>query len=60
MSAGHFRGLAEPPVAARIVLEVVAFWAIHRHWDPSPQAVEDETARGAALGFARAALLKES
>ena len=60
MSAGHFRSIGEPLVAARIVLELVAFWAIHRHWDPSPQAVEDDAARATVLGFVRAALLKES
>jgi AcrR family transcriptional regulator len=60
MSTGHFRALAEPLVAARIVLEAVAFWAIHRHWDPSPQAVEHPDARASVLAFVRAALCKEA
>lgn len=36
--------LRRPPstqVAARAVLETVAFWAVHRHWDPSPQEVSE-------------------
>ena len=36
--------LRRPPsvhVTARLVLETVAFWAVHRHWDPSPQAVAE-------------------
>ena len=28
-------------VAARLLLETVAFWAVHRHWDPSPQDVPE-------------------
>jgi AcrR family transcriptional regulator len=40
----------DPAIAARIVLETIVFWAVHRHWDPSPQkvdesAVEDTVAR---------------
>jgi len=60
MASGHCRALGEPLVAARIVLELVAFWAVHRHWDPSPQTVDHETSRATVLGFVRAALLKES
>lgn len=36
--------LRRPPstqVAARALLETVAFWAVHRHWDPSPQEVAE-------------------
>jgi AcrR family transcriptional regulator len=28
-------------VVARTILETVAFWAMHRHWDPSPQPVDE-------------------
>lgn len=39
------KGLLRPPpstqVAARALLETVAFWAVHRHWDPSPQEVAE-------------------
>jgi AcrR family transcriptional regulator len=28
-------------IAARVVLETLGFWAVHRHWDPSPQSVAE-------------------
>jgi AcrR family transcriptional regulator len=31
----------DPAIAARLVLETIVFWAVHRHWDPSPQRVEE-------------------
>ena len=46
-------------VAARIVLETLVFWAVHRHWDPSPQAVDESSARRIALAFLTSALAKE-
>ena len=30
--------------AARFVLETVVFWAVHRHWDPSPQPIDEGVA----------------
>jgi AcrR family transcriptional regulator len=57
---GRLRRLGDAAVAARIVLESLAFWAVHRHWDPSPQRVDEESARKTVLAFLRAALLEES
>jgi AcrR family transcriptional regulator len=48
--------LANPAVTARIVLETVVFWAVHRHWDASPQAVDDEAAQAAVVEFVVRAL----
>jgi AcrR family transcriptional regulator len=50
MEAGTLPALSQPRIAARLALETVAFWAVHRHWDPSPQnldegAVEDVVIR---------------
>jgi AcrR family transcriptional regulator len=42
MSSGQLRPVPSTSVAARFLLETIAFWAVHRHWDPSPQAVSDE------------------
>ena len=28
------------PVAARVVMETLVFWAVHRHWDPAPRPVD--------------------
>jgi AcrR family transcriptional regulator len=39
---GRLRPVPSVPVAARFMLESVAFWAVHRHWDSSPQTVSEE------------------
>jgi AcrR family transcriptional regulator len=56
---GHLRRNGDGAVAARIVLETLVFWAVHRHWDPSPQAVDESSVRQIVLDFLAAALLKE-
>jgi AcrR family transcriptional regulator len=48
--------VVEPAVTARIVLETIVFWAVHRHWDPSPQAVDDPLAEAAVVEFVLRAL----
>jgi AcrR family transcriptional regulator len=55
--------LRTPPsvhVAARLVLETVAFWAVHRHWDPSPQQVAEEDVQASVVDMVVHGLLKES
>lgn len=47
----------DPAVTARIVLETAVFWAVHRHWDPAPQPVEDAVAERAVVEFVLRALL---
>jgi AcrR family transcriptional regulator len=54
---GHLRRLGDPALAARIVIETLAFWAVHRHWDPSPQAFDETSARETVLAFLSAALV---
>ncbi|MFO1186321.1 MAG: helix-turn-helix domain-containing protein [Alphaproteobacteria bacterium] len=39
---GCLRVLPNTAVAARVVLETIVFWAVHRHWDPAPQAVRED------------------
>src|SRR5262245_23416470 len=56
---GRLRRFADRSVAARVVLETLVFWAVHRHWDPSPQPVDEGSARRTALAFLSGALLKE-
>jgi AcrR family transcriptional regulator len=41
IAKGHFRSVGDTAIAARMVLETIAFWAVHRHWDPSPQQVAE-------------------
>jgi len=50
----------DPAVTARIVLETAVFWAVHRHWDPSPQSVDERVAEDAVVQFIRRALLEAS
>lgn len=54
------RGLLRIPgdaaVAARIVLETVTFWAVHRHWDPSPQRLDERTVEDTVVSFLLGAL----
>jgi AcrR family transcriptional regulator len=56
---GRLRRFEDGAVAARLVLETLVFWAVHRHWDPSPQMVDEDSARRTVLAFLTAALLEE-
>ena len=52
--------LREPPniaVAARFILETAVLWAVHRHWDPHPQQIDERTAEDTVVHFVRAALI---
>ena len=53
---------ALPPVAntaltARMVIETAAYWAVHRHWDADPKALDDALVEAAAVEFITRALL---
>jgi len=39
-----FHGVPDVRVAARVIIETVVFWAVHRHWDPAPQPVDPHAA----------------
>jgi AcrR family transcriptional regulator len=56
---GRLRRFEDGAVAARIVLETLVFWAVHRHWDPSPQTLDEGSARRTVLAFLTSALVKE-
>jgi len=56
---GRLQRFEDSTVAARIMLETLVFWAVHRHWDPSPQAVDENSAKRTALAFLTRALVKE-
>jgi AcrR family transcriptional regulator len=53
----RLRPVSDPAVTARIVLETVVFWAVHRHWDPLPQAVSEQAAENAVVEFVVRALV---
>jgi AcrR family transcriptional regulator len=60
IAKGLLRPVPSTHVAARAVLEAIAFWAVHRHWDPSPQAVEEKDVEATLVEMALHGLAKES
>jgi len=57
---GKLRSVPDTAVAARLIIETVVFWAVHRHWDPHPQVVEEHVAQRTVVQLIRDALVKES
>lgn len=53
------RLLPDVAVTARLIIEALSFWAVHRHWDPRPQVVEETVARDTVIQFILNALRKE-
>jgi len=43
--AGRLRPIPNPTIAARLIIETLVFWAVHRHWDPSPQRFDPRVAQ---------------
>jgi AcrR family transcriptional regulator len=60
VSGGHFRTVPDLAVASRLVVETVVFWAVHRHWDPSPQAVDERAAEDTVARMLVNSLVRES
>ena len=55
----RFKPMPDAAATARLVIETLVFWAVHRHWDPAPQPFSDETARETAVRFVVSALADE-
>jgi AcrR family transcriptional regulator len=51
--------LPDAAVTARLAIEALSFWAVHRHWDPCPQVVDETVARATVIQFILNALGKE-
>jgi AcrR family transcriptional regulator len=54
-----FQPVPDPAIAARLIIETVIFWAVHRHSDPHPQRVEEAVAKDAVVQFLTRAFIKE-
>jgi AcrR family transcriptional regulator len=54
-----FRAVPDVSVAARLVLETTVFWAVHRHWDPRPQSVDETVSEETVVRFVVAAFAGE-
>ena len=49
--AGQVRPVPNVALAARIVIETCATWAVHIHWDRAPEFYDGELARANAIDF---------
>ncbi|MBI1814198.1 MAG: TetR/AcrR family transcriptional regulator [Deltaproteobacteria bacterium] len=55
-----FRPVPDVAVAARVIMETIVTWAVHRHWDPSPQVIDDQVAEDTVVQFIVGGLMKEA
>lgn len=55
----HFCPVPDVQVAARLILETIVTWAVHRHWDASPQAIDDQVAEDTVVQFIVGGLMRE-
>jgi AcrR family transcriptional regulator len=53
-----FRPVPDTAVAARVIMETIVTWAVHRHWDPSPQVIDDQVAEDTVVQFIVGGLMK--
>ncbi len=55
----RLRTLPDTAVTARFVIEAVATWAVHIHWDPAPQPIDPSDAEETLVRFLLAGLLPD-
>jgi AcrR family transcriptional regulator len=48
---GQLRPLPDLALAARVLLETIVLWAVHRHWDPAPQALDEAAVEETLVRF---------
>jgi AcrR family transcriptional regulator len=56
---GTMRQVTDVTVAARLIVETVVFWAVHRRWDPHPQKYDDSAARETVISLLTHAFVEE-
>ncbi len=56
IAAGQLRSVSSTRLAARMVIEIIATWAVHINWDRSPEAFDPDEARENAVDFIVTAL----
>lgn len=59
IEAGQLRAVPDTEIAARFIIETVATWAVHIHWDPAPQPIDPAIAEDTAVHFVLSGLTKE-
>jgi len=60
ISDGHYHVFEHVDVVARTLMETIAFWALHRHFDPSPQTLDDAEACRVVVDLFSRSLLEVS
>jgi AcrR family transcriptional regulator len=55
-----FQPVPDTTIAARLIIETVTFWAVHRHSDPHPQRVDEAVAKDTVVQFLTRAFIKEA
>jgi AcrR family transcriptional regulator len=56
IATGAFRPVPDPAVAARLIIETVAWFAYHRHGDPDTAGIDERTAEETVVDMLVAAL----
>ena len=56
---GTMRQVTDITVAARLIVETIVFWAVHRRWDPQPQKFDGSAARETVISLLTDAFVKE-
>ena len=60
IDAGAFRPVTDVATATRAMVEILAFWAVHRHWDAHPQNTSEANARATAAELVLRMFAKEA
>jgi AcrR family transcriptional regulator len=55
----HLRPNLDLAIAARMVIENLVLWAVHRYWDPAPQEMDDAVAEDTVVRVLLDGLMKE-
>jgi len=56
IASGHLPPVPDAAIAARLVIETVAWFAMHRHGDPAPQPMDEASARETVVTVLRRGL----
>jgi len=51
IDAGRLRPVPDATLAARLIMETVVTWAVHRHWDAAPQPMSEATVQATVEQF---------
>ena len=55
---GKLKAVPDVAAAARFVIESIATWAVHIHWDPAPQPIDPNDAEETVVQFLLGGLLR--